>query len=92
LAKKSKTLSKEEEAAQDAEIRAAMNQPWIQMRSGLKIMAVASLFITVFIAWQLVPSEGFLKGVGWGIVFGLSMWLIFFAGVWFNHWIRRGKK
>ncbi len=92
MAKKSKTLSKEEEAAQDAEIRAAMNQPWIQMRSGLKIMAVASLFITVFIAWQLVPSEGFLKGVGWGIVFGLSMWLIFFAGVWFNHWLRRGKK
>lgn len=92
MAKKSKTLSKEEEAAQDAEIRAAMNQPWIKMRSGLTIMAVASLFITVFIAWQLVPSEGFLKGVGWGIVFGLSMWLIFFAGVWFNHWIRRGQK
>lgn len=92
MAKKSKTLSKEEQAAQDAEIRAAMNQPWIQMRSGLKIMTVASLFITVFIAWQLVPSEGFLKGVGWGIVFGLSMWLIFFAGVWFNHWMRRGNK
>jgi hypothetical protein len=95
LAKKSSENPKKKKAADkemDAEIRAAMNQPWLQMRTGLIVMTIASLGITVFIAWQLVPSEGFWKGVGWGLVFGGAMWLIFIAGVWFNHWVRRGQK
>ena len=92
MAKKSKQNPKVTDSEMEAELRKAMNEPWLKMRTGLTIMAIASLFITVFIAWQLVPSEGFLKGVGWGLVFGVSMWLIFFAGVWFNHWMRRGQK
>jgi hypothetical protein len=91
LAKKSKQNNKKSNAEMDAEIRAAMNQPWIGMRTGLIVMGVASIGIAIFIAWQLVPSEGFWKGVGWGVVFGVAMWAIFAAGLLFNRWLRRGQ-
>lgn len=92
MAKKSKQDPKLKDSEMEAEIRRAMNEPWLQMRTGLIVMAMASIGITIFIAWNLAPSEGVWKAIGWGLVFGISMWLIFAAGVWFNRWIRRGQK
>jgi len=92
LPKKSSQKKKITDAEMDAEIRAAMNQPWLSMRTGLIVMAFASIGITIFIAWQLVPSEGFWKAVGWGLVFGVAMWAIFAAGLWFQRFMRRGQK
>lgn len=79
-------------AEMDAEIRASMNQPWLKMRTGLIVMGIASLLFTVFVTWQLQPSEGFWKALGWGLIFGAAMWVIFAIGLWFQRWIRRGQK
>jgi hypothetical protein len=95
LAKKSSENPKKKKAADkemDAEIRAAMDQPWLQMRSGLIIITLLSLAMVIFIAWQYWLSLAWWKAIGLGLLFGGAIWLIFFAGVWFNHFIRRGRK
>ena len=92
MSKKSAQNKKATNAEMDAEIRAAMNQPWMQMRTGLIVMAVASIAFAVFITWQLVPSEGFWKALGWGLILGAAMWVIFAVGLWFQRWVRRGQK
>ncbi len=92
LAKKSPPKSELSKKEMDAEIRAAMNQPWLQMKSGLIVMGIASVIFAGFVAWQLAPSEGWLKAIGWGLIFGAAMWAIFIGGLWFQRWIRRGQK
>ncbi len=92
MAKKSAQKKKTTDAELDAEIRAAMNQPWMQMRTGLIVMAVASIVFAIFITWQLEPSEGLWGALGWGLILGAAMWVIFAVGLWFQRWIRRGQK
>lgn len=90
--KKSQKSDKNKDARTDEEIRAAMNQPWLQMRTGIIIMGLGSLVLALFTAWQLAPSEGWLKAIGWGLFFGAAMWAIFLVGLWFNRFVRRDKK
>jgi hypothetical protein len=95
LSKKSSANPKQKKVADkktDEEIRAAMNQPWLQMRSGLIIITLLSLAMVIFIAWQYWLSLVWWKAIGLGLLFGGAIWLIFIAGVWFNHFMRRGRK
>jgi len=82
VAKKTKTKPKPKREGN-------VNDPWISMRSGLKVIAFASIVVFIMTVWQGAQTVGWLKGILWGLVFGGSIWLIFFGALKLNQWIRR---
>ena len=85
MAKKKKNKQK----TIDQEIRESLNQPWISMRSGVKIIAITSVIMAVLTAWQVVPSKGWLEGILWGLLFGGLIWAVFFGNILINRFLRR---
>ena len=85
MAKKKKNKQKSKEQ----EIEKSMNQPWISMRSGLKIIMVTSVGMAVLTAWQVVPSKGWLEGILWGLLFGALIWAVFFGNILITRFLRR---
>ena len=85
MAKKKKNKPKRNEQ----DIQKALNQPWISMRSGVKIIAITSLGMTVLTAWQAIPSKGWLEGILWGLLFGALIWAVFFGNILINRFLRR---
>jgi hypothetical protein len=85
MAKKKKNKQKPKEQ----EIEKSMNQPWISMRSGLKIIMVTSIGMAVLTAWQVVPSKGWLEGILWGLLFGALIWAVFFGNILITRFLRR---
>ena len=81
--KKSKKTSEEQD------IHKALSQPWISMRSGMKIIAVTSVVMAALTAWQVIPSKGWLEGILWGLLFGAFVWAIFFGNILLNRLLRR---
>jgi hypothetical protein len=73
----------------DDEIRKTLTQPWISMRSGVKIIAITSVVMAVLTAWQVVPSRGWLEGILWGLLFGALIWAVFFGNLFINKLLRR---
>jgi hypothetical protein len=65
------------------------NQPWISMRSGVKIMTVTSILMAILTAWQVIPSKSWLEGILWGLLFGALIWAIFFGNILINRLLRR---
>jgi sterol desaturase/sphingolipid hydroxylase (fatty acid hydroxylase superfamily) len=82
-------------AARNAELKKAKNQQlddaWIPFQTGVIVIAVVSVALGVFTAWQAIPIKGPVEGVLWGVVFGGSIWLIFFGNYLFHRLARRGK-
>jgi hypothetical protein len=66
----------------------SLMKPWVTMRGGLIIMAITSLVLVVLIAWQVTPSTGWLEGIGWGLLFGGMIWIIFFGNLWITKKLR----
>ncbi len=64
------------------------NDPWLSMRSALIIMAVVSVGLAVFVAWNAIPVQGVLMGIVWGLIFGGANWLVFFGAYKFFKWTR----
>jgi hypothetical protein len=64
-------------------------QPWISMRSGLKIMTVVSIAMAILTAWQVIPSKGWVEGILWGLLFGALIWAIFFGNILINRLLRK---
>lgn len=64
-------------------------QPWIPMRNGVRIIAIASIGMAVLTAWEVVPQKGWLEGILWGLLFGGLIWAIFFGMLFFNRLMRR---
>jgi hypothetical protein len=85
VAKKKKNKQK----SIDQEIRKSLSQPWISMRSGVKIIAITSVIMAVLTAWQVVPSKGWLEGILWGLLFGGLIWAVFFGNILINRFLRR---
>jgi len=85
MAKKKKNKQKPKEQ----EIEKSMDQPWISMRSGLKIIMVTSIGMAVLTAWQVVPSKGWLEGILWGLLFGALIWAVFFGNILITKFLRR---
>jgi hypothetical protein len=65
------------------------NEPWISMRSGVKIIAFTSIAMAVLTAWQVIPSKGWLEGILWGLLFGALIWAIFFGNILINRFLRK---
>jgi hypothetical protein len=85
VAKKKKNKQKPNEQ----DIDKSLNQPWISMRSGVKIITVTSLAMVVLTAWQVIPSKGWLEGILWGLLFGALIWAVFFGNILITRFLRR---
>jgi hypothetical protein len=83
---KAKKKSNKKQSNQESPLRA---EPWITMRSGLIIMAITSIGMTVLTAFQAVPAKGWLEGLLWSVLFGASIWIIFFGMIFLNRFFRR---
>ncbi len=64
-------------------------QPWISMRSGIRVIAIASLGMAILTAWEVIPQKGWLEGILWGLLFGALIWVIFFGMYLFNRLLIR---
>lgn len=69
----------------------SLANPWISMRNGIIIIAFASVAMAVLTAWQVIPSQGWVEGILWGLFFGAMIWAIFFGNILVNR-LLRGKK
>jgi len=65
------------------------SQPWISMHSGMITMSFTSIVLAVFIAWQVIPSRGWLEGILWGLLFGALIWAIFFGNILVNRLLKK---
>ena len=59
------------------------------MRSGMTIMVITSTALAVLIAWQVIPSRGWLEGILWGLLFGALIWVIFFGNILINRLLKK---
>ncbi len=59
------------------------------MRSGIITIAVTSVILAVLIAWQVIPSRGWLEGILWGFLFGALIWAVFFGNLLINKFLRK---
>jgi hypothetical protein len=82
VAKKSKKTKVQKEEKQPV-------QPWISMRNGMITMGITSLALAALIAWQVIPSRGWLEGILWGLLFGALIWGIFFGNILLNKFLRK---
>ena len=64
-------------------------QPWISMRSGIKIIAFTSVVMAVLTASQVIPSKGWVEGILWGLLFGVLIWAIFFGNILINRLLHK---
>ena len=55
-------------------------------------MTIVSVALAGWVAWQIINVENNIgKGILWGVIFGASIWLVFF-GMNFFHRAMGGKK
>jgi hypothetical protein len=80
---------KPDQSSAPAEKKPAVNEPWLSQSTGLRTMAVVSLMLAAFMAWQLQESEGLGRAILWGLGFGGAIWLVFLGSLAFNRWLRR---
>lgn len=62
--------------------------PWISMKTGLRVITVASIIMAVLTAWQSIPTVGWGKGILWGVIFGAMLWAVFGLMQLFYRWMR----
>ena len=65
------------------------NEPWIPMRTGVVIITITSIVMTVLTAWQAIPAKGVVEGILWGLFYGGMIWAIFLGFLMFYRWIRK---
>ena len=85
MAKKSKKSKKPKDQKEEN----LSVQPWISMRGGMVTIAITSVALAVLIAWQVIPSRGWLEGILWGLLFGALIWAIFFGNLLVNKLLRK---
>ena len=82
-------MAKKSKKSKDQKEETPANQPWISMRSGLITIAITSVALAVFMAWQVIPSRGWVEGILWGLLFGALIWAIFFGNILINKLLRK---
>jgi hypothetical protein len=85
---KNKNLQAKKQPASKSDL-GDLTKPWISMRSGLILIAIASVAMAVLTAWQVVPTKGLWEGILWGLLFGGLIWVIFFGNLLITKFFRR---
>jgi hypothetical protein len=83
-----KEAKKKSERSKSAPVQYS-TKPWVSMRTGLIVVTLASIAMTVLTAYTTVPALGWLEGMLWAIGYGAGVWLAFGLFFLFNRWARR---
>jgi hypothetical protein len=86
VANKNKTKKQPKEKKEE---EIPLDKPWVSMRGAMIIMAITSLALAALIAWQVIPANGWLEGILWGLLFGAMIWAIFFGNLWITRKLRK---
>ena len=61
------------------------SKPWLQRRTGFIVITIISIAIMILVAVQIIMGSGdWGRGLLWGILFGGSIWFVFFGMNWFH--------
>jgi hypothetical protein len=64
--------------------------PWISMRTGLIVMAIVSIGFAIYIILMSDPTATpLLNRILSGVLFGGSLWVVFFGFMLINRYIRK---
>ena len=80
---------KNKQKPKEQNVEKSLNQPWISMRSGMKIITITSIAMAVLTAWQVIPSQGWFEGILWGLLFGALVWAVFLGNILITRFLRR---
>ena len=66
-----------------------IREPWIKKKTGYVAIAIISLGLAVWVAWQIIATEHNIgKGVLWGLIYAATIWAVFFAMNLFHSFFR----
>jgi hypothetical protein len=86
-----KSVKKQQKREAEKRQMELLSKPWISMRTGIIVLAVVSIGMTILTAYQAIPVRGVLEGILWGLFFGGATWLVFLGYLLFNRFVR-GKR
>lgn len=66
-----------------------LNDPWISKRIGIIVVAVISIALLIFLAYNLIPALGLVEGLLWTLGFVASIWIVFGGFYAFNKFVRK---
>ena len=66
-----------------------LRKPWLQKKTGILVIAVLSIAVTILVAVQIIMGSGdWGRGLLWGFIYGGSIWLVFYGMNWFHSLFR----
>ncbi|MEN4011445.1 MAG: hypothetical protein ROW48_05385 [Bellilinea sp.] len=68
-----------------------LSQPWITFKSGLITVGVVSIILMIWVTITSNPAIPFFERLGWGLVFGGSVWVVFLFFLLINRLFRRRR-
>jgi hypothetical protein len=87
----SRKVRKQTRKQEDEKIQKALSDPWLSMRTGLIGITIVSIALAAWTFWQTDPSIELIDRILYGLLFGGSVWFVFFGFYLFNRLIRRRK-
>lgn len=87
----SRKTRKQARNQEEQSIQKALSDPWISMRAGMIAITFISIALAAWTIWQSDPSIDLLDRILYGLLFGGSVWFVFFGFILFNRFIR-GRK
>jgi predicted cobalt transporter CbtA len=83
-------LSKKEQDKNSEEI--FERKPWIEKAKGMRVIIIAGLALAVLVAYQIIQGSGnWGQGILWGLIFGGSVFLVYFGMMAFHKWVNKEK-
>lgn len=68
-------------------------KPWIEKSKGFRIITIVSLGLALWVGYQIVRTENdWGRAILWGVIFGVSTWLVFLGMNAFHSLFNRDKK
>ena len=84
-----KARKKAEAREEEFDIQKELYGAWISMRTALIVMAIVSIGLGAWTAYQVSYTRSIVESILWGLLFAGSIWLVFFGFMWFNRFLRR---
>lgn len=67
-------------------------KPWIEKTKGLVLIGGVSLILAVVVAYQIIRGSGHWgQGILWGLIFGASVFLVYFGMNAFHNLMNKDK-
>ena len=68
-------------------------KPWIEKTSGFQIIIFAGLLLAILVAYQIIRGSGdWGQGILWGLIFGGSVFLVYFGMNAFHKLMNKNKE